>query len=63
MQASIRLTVPESAQATMTVTMTIKEWKEFRAQLVESWPSWKIASAISDVINEAEKSCWKIAGE
>lgn len=56
--AQMKLTVPEKIEATLTVRMTIKEWKEFRAGLRDKYPDWDLARAIDDAITVAEKTVW-----
>jgi hypothetical protein len=46
---------PDDIQATMKITMSIKEWTELRDQLDSTWPSWRLSSAITHVISEARK--------
>ena len=41
-------------EATISITMTIKEWKEFRPQLQGKWPSCELQWKIADVIQKAE---------
>lgn len=45
----------DTVQATMTITMSLKEWKELRATIGERWPGWKFASFITQIVNKAEK--------
>ena len=42
-------------EATLSVTMPIGEWRALRAQLADQHPSWRFASAISNVIEQAER--------
>jgi hypothetical protein len=58
MHTRIKLTVPQDAIASLTLTMTIKEFKEFRGQLVDKWPTWKVGEAIQEAISKAEKEIW-----
>ena len=43
----------DATYATMTISMTIKEWKEFKSHLYGSYPDWKISSAINDLLTHA----------
>jgi hypothetical protein len=58
MRTHMKLTVPDSVEATMTLTMTIKEWREFSKQLTDEWPSTRVADAIGSTIDQAEKAVW-----
>lgn len=46
---------PDLIEATMKITMTVKEWTELRDQLQNSWPSWKLSAAITKVLTEARR--------
>jgi hypothetical protein len=56
MRTTFKICSPDEIQATLTVTMTVKEWRELRTQLVDSWPSWQLSRDIGDVIRQAEKT-------
>lgn len=61
MQTRMRLTVPDEAEATLTLTMSVKDWKALKAQLSQdSWPSCNIFGAIVDIISQAEKTVWEV---
>ena len=55
MKARFMIESPDEINATMKITMTVKEWTELRDQLDNKWPSWKLSSAISDVLSQARK--------
>lgn len=45
----------DDVQATLTVTMTVGEWRALKTQLaVTEHPSWRLGNAIRDVIYKAE---------
>ena len=54
MKATFQLTNPDEMQASMTITMTIKQWKELRQQLDVKWPSVRLSTLIGSVIRAAE---------
>jgi hypothetical protein len=56
MRATFQIRNPDEIEATVTVTMTIKEWRGLRGQLTRDWPSWKFGSVIGDAIRQAEES-------
>lgn len=37
----------DAIEASITITMSIEDWKRLRKQLAEAHPSWKIGSAIT----------------
>jgi len=38
-------------EATLTVTMTVGEWRDVLKQLSTKWPSWKFGEVILEMIN------------
>jgi hypothetical protein len=55
MKAKIKAQKPDEIEMELTLTMRLKDWKELRSQVQQAWPSWEVGSAISDLINQAEK--------
>lgn len=55
MKARFMIEHPEEIEATMKITMTVKEWGELRDQLAQKWPSSRLFSAITNVLSEARK--------
>ncbi|MCD1645190.1 hypothetical protein [Aurantimonas coralicida] len=51
MRAQMTFTEPEKIRATLQITMTLEEWEDLKNQLVDEHPSWKLSSAISDVLS------------
>ena len=43
-------------EATVTVTMTVGEWREVLGQLSTKWPSWKFGEAILNMITAFDKN-------
>jgi len=41
---------PDSVAVTMTITMTLGEWRQLGADLPTRYPAWKLGSAITSVI-------------
>lgn len=56
MRVRFEMTKPDDMEATMTITMTVKRWKELRAELPDKWPAWDLGRAIGDVVRQAEES-------
>ncbi len=46
---------PSAIEATVEITMPIREWIDFRDQLSKDYPSWRLSVAITDLIAQAEK--------
>jgi hypothetical protein len=40
----------EDIDLTLSITMTIKEWKDLQKDLPERYPHWKLGGAITDAI-------------
>jgi len=55
MRARFLMEAPDEIEATMKITMKLKEWTELRDQLQEVWPSSRLSSAITSVIADARK--------
>lgn len=51
-----RLTDPERAEATLTLTMDVGEWKTLRTQLKDGYPSWRVGSMIGALIDHASQT-------
>lgn len=60
MRVAAKLSVPDDVSMTLTVSMSIKHWREFRKGLRTQWPDWEIAGAIDSAISQAEKTSWDI---
>lgn len=56
MKARFMLENPDEIQATMKITMRVKDWKELRDQLAQKWPSSQLSVAITSVVAEASKA-------
>ena len=47
---------PDEMKFRISITMTLKEWNEFRSQLdKDTWPSWDIASKIREITDVANE--------
>ncbi len=60
MRTSFRLDNPDEMEATMTLSMPLKEWKQLKEQIgAPRWPSCDFAIAITELIYEASRSFHK----
>ena len=41
----------KDVEISVTLTMTVGEWKKVREQLKQEWPSWQLASTLGSVLN------------
>jgi hypothetical protein len=55
MKAKFMIENPDDLEATLKLTMTIKEWGELRDQLATAWPSARLSTIITNVLFEARK--------
>ncbi len=50
----LQATQPDMIKMSLTMTMTLQEWRGFQKQLADAYPSWKVSSAISDMVRQAQ---------
>lgn len=55
MECRFMIDEPSEIEATMKITMPIKEWEELREQLQQAYPAWRLSAAISDLLSQARK--------
>lgn len=58
MKARFKFEDPNKIEATMTLTMNVKEWCELRDQLETQWPSSDLSLKIGDLLGQARKILW-----
>ncbi len=59
MKASLRLTNPDLVEATISMTMTLEQWKLLRASLASEQhyePGGKLRQAIDDLVRQATRA-------
>ncbi len=50
-RGNYRLTDPGETEATLSITMTLKEWEKLKEQLVSDYPSWHLSVLIRRLID------------
>lgn len=55
MRTHLQATRPEEIEFSLTVTMSLKDWRTVQGQLSKAWPSWELSSAITQMVTEAER--------
>ena len=55
MKAKFKITNPDVAECTMTITMTLDSWRRLKEQLDSKSPSWELQKVITQLINKAEE--------
>ena len=59
MRARFMFENPSDIEATMKITMSIKEWENLRDQLAERWPSARLSMCITSLLSEARKVAYE----
>ena len=55
MRSEFKFQNPDELVATITMTATVKQWRELYEQLPPQWPSWDVARQIGEVISAAQE--------
>ncbi|RRA01867.1 hypothetical protein [Burkholderia cepacia] len=53
MKTEFKIQRPDDVPMTLTMTMTLGEWKKLESQLSTSYPSWKLATNIGEMVRLA----------
>lgn len=56
MRTTFKIETPDDVTMTLKVSMTLRQWRELNAQLDSKHPSWKLSSAISEMVLQATKA-------
>lgn len=56
MKAQFQLIDPEAMEASITLTMTLKQWREVMRQQPHQWPACRVAELIAGVIGQANQT-------
>ena len=51
-----KLADPMNAEATMAITMKLKEWEDLKKEIADKYPGWQLREAITKVIEKAKKT-------
>jgi len=63
MRVKFMIENPDSIEATIKITMTVKEWTELRDQLENNWPTSGLSRTITDVMIQARKVFYAEGGD
>jgi hypothetical protein len=55
-KSELSVTNPNEIEFTLTITMTLEEWRKLRDELGHRWPASDLASDIGDMIIKANQS-------
>lgn len=57
MKAKFKITNPDNAECTLTITMPLEKWKRLREQLDSNYPSWKLSNLIAQLVSKVQEEC------
>lgn len=60
MKFEFSLCKPDELEATMEITMTVKEWRKLKNLIANDYPGYSFSQQISELIYEAEKHFYKV---
>ena len=63
MKGTFKLENPGDAQATMTITMTIREWSDLVDVVPVSWPLCQFRNLINQLIRKSTESFYGTGGD
>lgn len=58
MKMLYKLANPDALVATMTISMSVSEWKQLDKELSHAWPASKLSEAIGKILREAERTVY-----
>ena len=53
--SAMKVVDPDSVKLTVTLTASLTEWKELKAELPTNFPTFKLREAIGDMVAQAGK--------
>lgn len=53
MRTKLTFEKPGDIEATLTITMKVKDWEDLAKQLSRSFPSWRLSLAIESLLQKA----------
>ncbi|MBU9293049.1 hypothetical protein KTD18_15990 [Burkholderia multivorans] len=53
MKSEFKILRPDEVPMTLTMTMTLGEWKKLQEQLATTYPSWKLSANIGEMVRLA----------
>lgn len=54
MKARIHIDNPDAAEVTITLSMTLGQWKQVLSELGDGYPAWKVKAVIQDAIQKVD---------
>lgn len=62
-RGTFRLDDVDKVTATLTITMTVGEWRDVRGSLTSQHPQWKVGNLIDDMVRAAERQFFGISDD
>lgn len=56
MNVSAKFLNTDSVDVTITITMSMRDWKALHAELPSKWPAWKLGEHISEAVRKLESN-------
>lgn len=56
MKSVLKATTPDLIEFTLSITMTLRDWKKFKDHLTGSYPDWRIESEINQMVHKANST-------
>ena len=63
MQARFMIEKPDEIEATLKITMKVKDWEALRDQLIGKWPSSDLGNTITDLLAQARRRVYPTTQE
>ena len=55
MKSRMHIESPDTVEATIKITMSLKDWADLRDQLNGRWPSSELANTITDLLGQMRR--------
>lgn len=52
MRGKVEVCNPDKVELTLTLTLTVGEWREIMRELPQKWPHWQLGGIIADAIGK-----------
>jgi len=56
MKGKFSLNDVDDVQATLEITMSIRDWKSLKKSLAAKYPDWKVGNMIANVVHQATEA-------
>lgn len=56
MRSTFKVEKPDTIELTMTITMSLKDWKQLSKDLQNTYPSWTLSGEINSMVHQASRN-------